>query len=373
MIGIDGNEANVDQRVGSNVYAFEILKGLYEQDEDTAYQVYLKSAPRSDMPRQKKLWQYRILEPKPLWTQWRLPLDLYTQSQKPRVFFTPGHYAPRFCPVPSVISILDLSFLHFPEAFQPKVLQQLKAWTYYSATQAAHILTISKSTKADIIKAYGIAPDKITVTYLGSKVTKPQAWNQQARVQLLADYNIPTKYFLFIGTRQPKKNLDRLITAFKKLQAQERNVSLVIVGKTWHQFTQAELDGGKNIIFTGYVPDTDLGRLLLGAEAFVFPSLYEGFGIPVLEAMSLGTLVCASNVSSIPEITGKSTLLFDPYKVDSIEASMRSVLGLSSDQKKKLIREGKIRAKQFSWDKCVRETRRVLKEYSSSGRDLKSA
>jgi len=361
MIGIDGNEANVGQRVGSNVYAYNILKGLAHKKNRLDYQVYLKNSPRLDLPNPTNTWKYKVLKPSPLWTQWRLPLDLYTAKPKPDLFFTPGHYAPRFSPVPSVISILDLSFLYFPEAFQPKVLKQLKDWTAYSARQATHILAISESTKKDIVKEYKIDPQNITVTYLGSNTEKPKVWSQTEKERILKKYQIKTKYFLFVGTRQPKKNLDRLIKAFNKLQSRERNVSLVIVGKKWHQFTQTEANSGQNIVFTGFVDDSDLSKLILGSEALVFPSLYEGFGIPVLEAMNLGTLVAASNVSSIPEVTGSTPLLFDPLKTPAIEKTLQSILRMSSDKKKKLVREGKIRAKNFTWTKCVDQTLEVLK------------
>ena len=177
IIGIDGNEANVKKRVGSNVYAYNILCQLHKIRKSTDYKagkariikfkIYLNSKPLNDLPKQTSWWQYKVLKPKFLWTQWRLPLELYLRESKPDVFFTPGHYAPRFCPVPSVISIMDLAFLEYPKSFRKKDLHQLINWTDYSVRNAAHILTISEYTKKDIVKFYKVSEDKITVTYPG--------------------------------------------------------------------------------------------------------------------------------------------------------------------------------------------------------------
>ena len=364
-IAVDGNEANTKQRVGSNVYAYRILQGLHALDTSTRYQIFLKKEKANDLPHQNKFWKYDVFGPAKLWTQWRLPLKLATITPKPAIFFTPGHYAPRFSPVPTVISIMDLAYLYYPDAFQPKVLRQIKSWTKYSVKKAHHIFAISESTKADLVKEYQIPAHQISVTHLGSNIKKPAKWNNTEKQKTLKKYNIPSNYFIFIGTRQPRKNLDTLIKAFKSVQATERNIFLVIVGKTWHQFADAELNVGSNVILTGYVPDEDLPKLILGAEALVLPSLYEGFGIPVLEAMNLGTIVTASNVSSIPEITGKHPLLFNPRDEREITQKLTDIITMKQDNKKKIIREGKIRATQFTWQKCAKKTIEVLHELAS--------
>lgn len=363
MIAIDGNEANVSNRVGSNVYAFEVLKQISTLSNETnPVSVYLKNNPLNDLPKAKKNYNYNIFGPSPLWTQWRLPLELYLKNPKPKLFFTPGHYAPRFSPIPSVITILDLSYLYFPQAFTPKVYKQLKNWTDYSVKNATHILAISEHTKKDIIKHYHRPSNDISVTYLGSRIEAPKIWNATIQNQIRTKFGIKTDYFLFIGTRQPKKNLDRLIKAFNKIHSKHRNISLVIVGKTWHQFSKAELETGSNIIFTDYINDDDLKYLIKGAKAFVFPSLYEGFGIPVLEAMNMGTLVAASNTTSLPEITGDSPLSFKPTDVSQITSVLGKILEMNEDEQKKLIRTGKIRARRFSWERCGRETWDVLQK-----------
>ena len=209
-IGLDGNEANTTHRVGSNTYAYQILKGLHAQDSQTKYQIYLKNEPVADLPTSNKNWQYHTFGPGKLWTQWRLPLELYRQISKPDIIFSPGHYAPRFSPVPTVISIMDLAFLYYPEGFQPKVLNQLTNWTRYSVQNAAHIFAISNHTKNDLIKEYQLSPDKITVTPLGSNLKPSKDINAHQLQTLKKKYQITKPYFIFVGTQQPRKTLDRL-------------------------------------------------------------------------------------------------------------------------------------------------------------------
>lgn len=172
IIGIDGNEANsvrpdINARVGVNQYAFGLLRALYETDEENTYHIYLSSPPRNDLLKERDNWEYRVIGPAKFWTQWRLPLELFLKKPRPDVFFSPSHYAPRFSPVPTVISVMDLGFYRFPKQFRKKDLWQLKSWTEYSVRKAAHILAISESTKKDIIARYGVRPEKITVTYPG--------------------------------------------------------------------------------------------------------------------------------------------------------------------------------------------------------------
>jgi glycosyltransferase involved in cell wall biosynthesis len=366
ILGIDANEANVTNRVGSNIYAYQIIKNLHDLDKDTGYRIYLKKPPLPDLPKEDKQWHYQTTQNVPLWTRWRLPLELYLKFPRPDLFFTPGHYGPRFSPVPTVISILDLAFLHFPESFQPKVLAQLKSWTKYSIKNAKHIFAISQNTKNDIVKTYQIPPEKITVTHLGANLIIPEKINSDTINRTLSKLQIPPQYLLFIGTRQPRKNLLRLAKAFISISDQFPELHLVITGKTWHQFAQAEELKHPKIIYTGYISDPDLAQVLTGAKALVFPSLYEGFGIPVLEAMNLGTLVIASNNSSIPEITGQYPLLFDPYREKDIAETIIRAMKLKSDQKYSLINHARIRAADFTWEKCARKTMEVLHELALS-------
>src|SRR3989344_6822660 len=125
-IGIDGNEANIHERLGSNVYAFELIKAIEKLDQNNHLSIYLRETPLPDLPKSREKFSYRVLPPRFFWTQWRLPLDLYLHQPRPHLFFTPGHYAPRFSPIPTIVTIFDLSFLEYPDSFTPSVLSQLK-------------------------------------------------------------------------------------------------------------------------------------------------------------------------------------------------------------------------------------------------------
>ncbi len=362
-IGIDANEASTTHRVGSNIYAYRILQGLHRTDTQTHYRVYLKHSPQSDLPQPNAHWQYRLLSPSFAWTQWRLPLDLYLHQPRPCLFFTPGHYAPRFSPVPTLITILDLAFLHYPKSYTRRVCHQLTNWTRYSAFHAHHILTISQHTKQDIIRHYHLNPNQITVTYPGPNLT-PFKFQTQTFTLLVKRFHLPKRYLIYIGTRQPRKNLSRLITAVNHINSHQKTpVPLLIVGKIWHQFSPPQLPQSPHVIYTDYLPQSHLKHLLQQATALVLPSLYEGFGFPVLEAMNLRVPVAASNTSSLPEITGSSwPFLFNPTSVSSITHILTCILNLHPSDRKKWTSKGKIRAKQFSWSTCIKQTQEVLHE-----------
>lgn len=361
-IWIDGYEANVLQRLGSGQVAVEILRNLEKIDLENNYTVLLPNSPLDDLPKERDGWKYRILKPSKLWTRIALPLALYLCKQKPDLFFTPTHYIPRFSPVKRVVTIFDLAYLHFPEMFQQKDLWQLTNWTKFSIENANHILTISDFSAKDIAKQYKVGKQKITVAYPGYDSKIFREIDDKEKIKDIQDkYKIIGKYIIYIGTIQPRKNLIRLIEAFSKID----NLKLVIVGKTnglgrqgwmFDQILESPKKLGieERIVFTGFVPTEELPYLLAGAEAFIQPSLWEGFGIPVVEAMAVGTPVLVSNVSSLPEVAGDAGLKFDPYSIDQIEQAIRTI---TTDKKlrAKKSKEGLLRVKKFSWEKMARK------------------
>src|ERR1035437_3132164 len=170
IIGIDGNEANIANKVGISEYAFELLKQFESfKVQNVKFRVYLKSEPLNDMPKAREGWEYRIIGPRKMWTQFALPFSLLLDKKRPNVFFSPSHYAPRFSPILTAISIMDLSYIHFPQLFTKHDLYQLVNWTKYSAKNASKIFTISNFSKGDIIKTYGKRSEDVITTYLGIK------------------------------------------------------------------------------------------------------------------------------------------------------------------------------------------------------------
>ena len=374
-IGIDGNEANQKIRVGSGVYAFELLKQFEKFQKSPAspgtgranikYQIYLKNTPITDLPKESSTWRYVIIAPKSLWTQIGLPIELWREKmfgRAPDIFFTPTHYAPRFSPSPSVISIMDLSFIHFPEMFNKKDLWQLKNWTGYSVKNAKKIITISNFSKKDIITYYGVNPEKVVVTYPGydNKKFNPDIIGTKSKIK--EKYKIDGEYILFVGTLQPRKNIAQLIEAFKIAMKQFNNetMKLIVVGKKGWLYEEIfqkvkELRIEKRIIFTDYVKEEELPDLYRSAKCLVLPSLHEGFGIPVIEAMACGCPVVVSNVSSLPEIVESAGVFVDPYRIESIAEGINQVC-YDEANRNKLIKKGLLQVKKFTWQKCAEET-----------------
>lgn len=347
-IGINGNEANVAHRVGVGQYAFELLNHFPKKD----IIVYLANPPRSDMPD----LNYEVFGPQKLWTLTGLQKKLL--SNPPDVLFTPTHYTPLFVPCPSAISIMDLAFEKFPQYFKPRDLYQLRYWTRYSAKQAKKILTISENSKQDIVSLYHLPAEKVVVTYPGfdQKRFHPNVHGQ----------NKYGDYLLFLGTLQPRKNIERLIEAFLQLKT---TLKLVIVGMI-HEgrggWMNENIKGNSKVILTGYVPDEEVPVLMANAKAYVLPSLYEGFGIPAIEAMGTGVPVVVSGVSSLPEICGKAaTYINDPYDVGSIRQALQEVALQTASGRQQRIDLGLKWVKRYNWKDTAEKTLKVLKEVAN--------
>src|SRR5579864_5272162 len=170
IIGIDGNEANVTKRVGISEFAYQLLIQFASNSyKHIDFVIYLKDKPLDSLPKESGNWHYRILKPGKLWTQWRLPLDLYFHRPRPDVFFSMTHYAPRLSPVPTIVSVMDVSYFRFPEMFNSSDLYQLQHWTEYSVKKAKKVLTISNSSRDDIIKIYKKRKDDVVTIYPGIK------------------------------------------------------------------------------------------------------------------------------------------------------------------------------------------------------------
>jgi glycosyltransferase involved in cell wall biosynthesis len=369
IIGIDGNEANVINRVGSNFYSFHILKNIYKYRKDNIkFKIYLKNNPLPDLPKETEWWQYQVLKPRALWTQWRLPLALIKEKNTFDLFFTPGHYAPKYCPVPLAISIMDLAFLRYPNQFKKKDLYTLKSWTKRSVKQADHIFTISEFSKKEIIHFYNYPEDKITITYPGLPNSKDL---KLASTKILDKHQLKKgKYFIYVGTLQPRKNLNRLIKAFKKFTIHYPSSirHLVIVGKKGWLYDDIfkkvnELKLKNKVIFTGYAPKSEKNLLLKKAFACILPSLYEGFGIPALEAMKFGCPVIAASSSSLPEVVGKAGLYINqPDSTDSIFKTILKMVKLGKRKRQRLIEKGYQQVNRFSWKRTAEKALKTLEK-----------
>ncbi len=361
-IGIDGNEANVTKRVGVSVYTLNLLRYFQKHaDSDTGFTVYLRHSPLPDLPKANRYFRYEVVAGKFLWSQLFLPWRLY-QKREVDVFFSPAHYIPRFCPVPAVVTVHDLSYLYYPDDFLKSDLYKLTNWTKYAVNHARKIIAVSKTTKKDIIKSYDLPENKIEVIYNGYE--KPAVKHSRfADEKIIGAVDKP--FVLYVGTLQPRKNINILISAFAKFKQLYPQFSLIIAGKKGWLFDQiydkvSNLGLNDDVFLTDYVTDNQLLLLYKKAFCFVMPSFYEGFGIPILEAMSHDCPVISSFASSLPEVGGEACLYFDPNNVSDL---VEKLTLLKEDEKlrKELVQKGKERIKEFSWDGCGEETLKIIK------------
>jgi glycosyltransferase involved in cell wall biosynthesis len=259
---------------------------------------------------------------------------------------------------------MDLSYVHFPELFTKHDLYQLVNWTKYSAKNARRIFTISNFSRDDIIRTYGKDSKDVIATYLGVKQIQDSRFKIKDMEELNKKFGIAKPYVLFVGTLQPRKNIVKLIEAFSLLK--EKDIQLVIVGKKgwlFEEIFQAPEKYGvpDRIKFLDFVGDEDLQSLYKNALCFVLPSLYEGFGLPVLEAMKFGCPTVISDTSSLPEVGGDAAVYFDPQSADDIAEKLGKVI---SDEKlrEEMIKKGYNQVKKFSWEKTAKETLKVLED-----------
>jgi len=358
IIGVDGNEANVPMKVGVSVYALNLLLYFKKQaNKNTQFRVFLKNRPSDDLPAENSHFTYEVVSGKLFWSQIFLPLRLYIKKDID-VFFSPAHYAPRFCPVPSIVTIHDLSYIYFPGDFLKKDLYQLHNWTHYSIHHAKKIIAVSKTTKNDIMKAYNVPEESIYIVYNGYEKT------HKVREEKFKIEHTSKPYILYVGTLQPRKNITTLIQAFAKFRETSPEFKLIVAGKKGWLFESifdlvTELGLNNEVYFTDYVTDQQLVFLYKNAFCFVLPSFYEGFGIPILEAMSFGCPVISSFASSLPEIGGDACLYFDPQSADDL---VEKLMMIKSNPKlrSELVQKGRKRVKEFSWKKCGEETLSII-------------
>ncbi|MCK4315860.1 MAG: glycosyltransferase family 4 protein, partial [Anaerolineae bacterium] len=264
--------------------------------------------------------------------------------------------------IPTILTVHDLIFRHLPAHHKPLNRWYLNLTMPLYCRRATHVIAVSECTRRDLVAAYNLPPEKITVVHEAAAPRfRPQPPDTVVAVR--ARYHLPDRYLLFVGTIEPRKNLTRLLSGFEAIHADGLTDGLVIVGKRgWLYddfFSRLEQSPARAaVILPGYVPDEDLPAIYAGAQALVLPSLYEGFGLPVLEAMACGTPVTCSDTSSLPEIAGDAALHFDPDSVESLTDALRHLLS-DTDLHAALRQRGFEQAAKFSWDQVAAETEAV--------------
>jgi glycosyltransferase involved in cell wall biosynthesis len=281
----------------------------------------------------------------------------------PDLLFVPSHVVPPVHP-PSVVTIHDLGYLVEPDAHEQMHRKQLEWTTRWNARGASGLIAVSQATKNDLVERLQIDPSRIDVIHHGvSEQLRPAMPDEINGIR--ERYRLGSRTVLAVGTIQPRKNLVRLIQAFERLAAQNDDIELVLCGAPGWQGDRilARADASPfngRIRHLGYVPDSDLAALYSSATLLAFPSLYEGFGMPALEAMACGTPVIAANRSALPEICGDAALLVDPFDVDSIAGGMQDVL-TDDELRQSMVARGLVRARSFRWSDCAMQTLAFLR------------
>jgi glycosyltransferase involved in cell wall biosynthesis len=375
LIGIDASRALRARRTGTERYSLEIIRHLLALPAAAQHQwrLYVDAMPETDLfPTQtpaatKANVEICLLPARRLWTHRALAREI--TQRKPDVLFIPAHVLPFVVPASrlpaSVVTIHDLGYHYFPDAHPWRQRLYLNMSTRWSASAATRLIAVSQATADDLVRFYGTSTQKICVIHEAHEQNSTYRPTELADV--LTRYQLKRPYALYVGTIQPRKNLARVIQATAKLsKADLLDCDLVLTGGTgWLNESLdalvAQLGLADRIHFIGYVADDALPALYTGARFFCFPSLFEGFGLPVLEAQRYGAPVMTANNSSLPEIAGDAALLVDPTDIDAIADAM---LRLSRDEalRQRLIEAGYQNVKRFSWEKAARETLAVLEE-----------
>jgi glycosyltransferase involved in cell wall biosynthesis len=261
--------------------------------------------------------------------------------------------------VPTVLTVHDLIYHLFPAYHRRLNYWYLRAAMPIYVRRAKALITISESSKRDLMQHYGVEDEKIHVIYeAASERFRPQPAERIAEAR--ARYGLPERYILALGTIEPRKNLIRLVDAVRTLRRSDPDLTLVVVGSAGWLYQDfflhlEKLDEPRSVLLAGYVPDEDLPALMSGAEAYVLASFYEGFGLPILEAMACGTPVVCSRTSSLPELGGDAARYFDPHDVQDMTQAICAVLG-DPELRAEMRERGCAQAARFTWDRAARET-----------------
>ncbi len=293
-----------------------------------------------------------------------LPFDRLLPANT-ALFHATEHLLPPLRSIPTVLTVHDLIFERFPQYHKRLNRLFLTHAMPLFARRATTIITISQASRRDLVALYGVSPQKIHVIY---EAPAPHFRPQPAAVveAVRRRYGLPERYILTVGTIEPRKNLSRLLAAFERVHAQGLVDTLVIVGQRgwlYEDFLQrlVESPARDAVILPGFVPDTDLAAMYTGATVFALPSLYEGFGLPVLEAMACGAPVLTSRAGALPEVGGDAALYVDPEDEEAIAAGLERYLR-DSELRAEMRERGFKQADQFSWERTAQETLRVYQQ-----------
>lgn len=364
IIGIDATRANGAEKTGVGWYAWHVIQEMKKiKTDNVQFVLYSRKPLMGELAELPEGWKSKVLRwpPKRLWTQVRLSWEMLVH--KPDVLFVPAHVFPLIYPKKTFMTIHDIAAARFPTSYT-WFERWYSLWSAKRAlTSLSSIFVPSNVVKEDLIDRYGSANSKkIHVTHLGhnASVTNDSS--------VLKKYDISKPFFMSVSRLEEKKNTKGIIKAFDVFCKTQQTHQLVLIGRPGHGYTEVaraiqESPNKDRIIFpvekNGRASMQEVYNIMGHADAMVYPSLYEGFGIPILEAFACATPVITSNVGSMPEVGGDACMFVDPQDIDSIGVAMTRVVSdaaLANDLREK----GKERVQQFSWERCAKQTLKII-------------
>lgn len=367
-IGVDITAA-VTQGGGIGRYTRELIYALVKADQENDYHLFSARQPavlpvpdpiptgeniRYHQAPLNERWLYR------LWYRLRLPLPVQLLTGALDLFHSPDFVLPPVRDgIPTILTVHDLSFVHYPDTFTPALVSYLNRVVPWSVARATHILADSQATKDDLINIWQVAAEKVTVLYSGVSGRFRPVTEKKQLAAVRQKYDLGSApYLVSVSTLQPRKNFQMLIQAFKSVAEQQPHNLVIAGGKGWlyeailGEVEKQGLEG--RVKFIGFVTDSDLPALYSDASLMVFPSLYEGFGLPLLEAMACGVPVLSSNASCLPEVAGEAAVQLPPTDPAAWSQTMNELLSNSS-RRARMVAAGFLQARKFTWKKAAGE------------------
>ncbi len=400
-IGIDASRANKNFKTGTEWYSYYLIINLIKIDKKNKYILYLDKDLQESFLNSLNLAENKHVKVKVLkwpfkylWTLVRLSLEMIFKS--PDVLFVPAHSLALLNPRKTVNTIHDIAFIENDFLYSQesmdinfknknnllnffikfftlgkygfKSLDHLKWSTKHALRKARKIIAVSNFTKSEILKNYKkVNPNKIEIVHNGFNKDLYKVIEDQDKINLvLKKYGLGQRFFLYVGRMEKKKNVHNLVEAFAifKENNKDSDEKLVLVGSAGFAYDEIkyiieELGIDSDVIFLGWVEEEDLPYIFNRAEAFIFPSFYEGFGIPTLQAMACASPLILSDIEVLHEVAGDAALFFNPHNADDLARKM-NIIARDEAVRQDLIEKGLLRVKNFSWEKCAQETLKVL-------------
>jgi glycosyltransferase involved in cell wall biosynthesis len=352
------------KRTGDETYSVNLLHELARMPREQQYRVYITDPGATDMlPPDGPGFRTKLIRPAHRVLRIPFGLPLHCLVDKADLLHV-QYVAPPLQPCPFVLTVHDVSFLRHPEFFSRFDRLWMKRLVPRSIRRAEKVLTVSEFSRSEIIDTLGVPEEKVVAVHNGVSDDYQPISERAAIESCLGRYGIDGPYILYVGNLQPRKNLPRLLAAYYELCADGiADYRLVIVGRRAWMYTEIFASAGAappgaNVVFTDYVPETDKILLYCGATVCAYPSLYEGFGLPIVESMACGTPVITSNRTSMPEVAGDAAILVDPTATSEIREALAKVLD-STTLQQELSTRGLARAKSYRWSEVARVTSSV--------------